>query len=275
MSLDLSPGPAARPESDAVGPLLRAWRERRRLSQLELSSRAEVSTRHLSYVETGRSRPTPQMILRIAEQLDVPLAERNRLLLAGGYAPAYTEGSLDDQALEPVMTSLRHLLDAHLPYPALLLDETWDVVDANEAVHLLLTGCDPELLEPPINAMRLTFHPGGLAGRIGNLDLWAARLLTQLHARADHTGHPRLQALAEEMTSYVGPLPPVSGIPAGPVLTVDLAPAADAEAGAPTLRFFSMAARLETANDTTLAGLHLETFLPADAATASALRGAG
>lgn len=269
MSLDLGTRPSVRPA--AVGPLLRAWRERRRLSQLELSSRAEVSTRHLSYVETGRSRPTPQMILRIAEQLDVPLAERNRLLLAGGYAPAYSEASIEDESLEPVMTGLRHLLDAHLPYPALLLDETWDVVDANAAVHLLLVGCEPALLEPPINAMRLTFHPGGLAPRIGNLEVWAARLLTQLHARADHTGDPRLHELAEEMTSYVGPVPASTSVPTGPVLTVDLAPAGDAGEDAPTLRFFSMAARLETANDTTLAGLHLETFLPADALTASVL----
>ncbi|MGP4111923.1 helix-turn-helix domain-containing protein [Streptomyces sp. 4N509B] len=138
-----------------VGPLLRGWRERRRFSQQELSNRSSVSTRHLSRVETGRAHPTPEMILHLADCLDVPLRERNRLLLAGGYAPQYQDRGLDDASLALVMEGLRGLLDAHLPYPALLLDDYWDVVDSNAGVDALLVGCAPELLEPPVNVIRL------------------------------------------------------------------------------------------------------------------------
>ena len=252
---------------EAVGALLRTWRERRRLSQLELSDRTGVSTRHLSYVENGRSRPTPEMILRLAEQLDVPLAECNRMLLAAGFAPRYSAEPIDDASLEVVMSGLRHLLDAHLPYPALLLDECWDVVDANAAVDVLLEGCAPWLLEPPLNALRLSLHPEGLAPRIRNLASWSAQLIRQVEHRAERTSDVRLHALADELWTYVDAPPRASGLDAssGPVLALELV-ACDA-----VLRFFSVAARLETATDTTLAGLHLETFLPADDATRAAL----
>jgi transcriptional regulator with XRE-family HTH domain len=251
----------------SVGALLRTWRERRRLSQLELSARTGVSTRHLSYVENGRSRPTPEMVLRLADQLDVPLSETNQLLLAAGFAPRYSARPVDDASLEVVMSGLRHLLDAHLPYPALLLDEAWDVVDANAAVDLLLEGCAPSLLEPPLNALRLSLHPDGLAPRIRNLPEWSAQLIRQVQHRAERTHDPRLHALAEELSTYVGPgaLRPEQREPSGPVLALELV------AGDVVLRFFSIAARLETATDSTVAGLHLETFLPADEATRAAL----
>ncbi|GAA4720979.1 helix-turn-helix transcriptional regulator [Pedococcus ginsenosidimutans] len=252
-----------RPE---VGTLLRTWRERRRLSQLELSSRAQVSTRHLSYVETGRSRPTPEMIDRLADSLDVPLRSRDELLLAGGYAPRHGNRGLEDSDLGVVMDGLRHLLDAHLPHPALLLDQHWDVVDANAATDLPLAGCAPELLEPPVNAIRVSLHPGGLAPRIRNLSQWAAHLVHQVRARAEVTHDPALTDLAEEAAAYV-PVDPRIPAPAGPVLALEL------EHEGALLRFFSISARLETATDATLDELHLETFLPADRTTQQALSG--
>lgn len=249
----------------SVGALLRGWRERRRLSQLELASIAEVSTRHLSFVETGKSRPTPAMIVRLAEHLEVPLRERNTLLLAGGYAPQYPTRSIDDASLGAVMAGFRRLLDAHLPNPALLLDNHWDIIDANPAVDVLLVGCEPELLEPPVNALRVSLHPGGISRRIRNLEEWAAHLHNQVTHRAGRTGDPVLAALADEVAGYGIPLRTPS---ADPVLALEL----KGEDGA-VLRFFSVVARLETASDVTLDELHLETFLPADASTQTWLEG--
>ncbi|WP_164860649.1 helix-turn-helix transcriptional regulator [Rhodococcus sp. X156] len=246
-----------------VGGLLRTWRERRRYSQQELSDRSRVSTRHLSRVETGRARPTSEMVLHLAEHLEVPLRERNRLLLAAGYAPCFHDHPLDDASVAVVMEGLRHLLDAHLPYPALLLDTGWDVVDANAAVDQLLAGCDPGLLEPPLNVVRLCLHPRGLAPRIRNLDQWAAHLHQQVSHRAEHTHDPRHLALVAEIESYVDGLPRLP-VTTGPVLTLEL------QTNAGVLRFFSTSAQLDTATDATLEGLHLETFLPADVATRQA-----
>jgi transcriptional regulator with XRE-family HTH domain len=253
-------------DAPEVGPLLRTWRERRRFSQQELSNRSQVSTRHLSRVETGKARPTSDMVLHLADHLEVPLSERNRLLLAAGYAPHYRHHDLGDQSVAVVMDGLRHLLDAHLPYPALLLDSYWDIVDANGAVDRLLAGCDPSLLEPPMNVLRVCLHPGGIASRIRNLHEWAAHLHRQVVHRAEHTHDPRHRELVREVESYVDAVP---GSPptTGPVLTLEL----DTEAG--TLRFFSASAQLDTATDATLEGLHLETFLPADQTTRRALGG--
>ncbi|WP_406023442.1 helix-turn-helix transcriptional regulator [Nocardioides sp. NBC_00850] len=182
------------------------------MSQLALATQAEVSTRHVSYVENGRSRPTPEMIVRLAEVMRVPMAEQNRLLLAGGFAPRYPHRATDHDALAPVMAGLRSLLDAHAPYPALLLDDHWDIVDANQPVDGLLDGCDPSLLEPPLNVIRLCLHPRGLAPRIRNLPVWRAHLLHQLGRRITHTGgDPALVGLRDEVTAY----PPVTGRPPG------------------------------------------------------------
>ncbi len=257
-----SPGP----EGATVGGLLRGWRDRRRLSQLGLSERAGVSTRHLSFLETGRASPTPDMILRLAEALEVPLRERDRLLLAGGYAPRFDRQGVDAESLEVVMSGLRGLLDAHLPYPALLLDSHWDVVDTNAAAAGLLEGCDPVLLEPPVNALRVSLHPGGLAPRIRNLDAWADHLLRQVMSRALHTRDARLEELGRELRTYVDPVVTRIRPPTAPVLALEL------ETAQGLLTFFTVAAQLETPNDTLLEGLRLETFVPADQVTRDALR---
>src|SRR5690349_15096620 len=178
-----------------VGQLLREWRERRRLSQLELSIQADISTRHLSFVETGRSRPTPEMIVRLTEQLDVPLRERNQLLLAGGYAPAYPQHDLDGPELASVRTALAQVLRGHEPYPAVVINRWWELVEGNSAVSVLVAGCAPHLLEPPVNVLRLSLHPQGMAPRIVNLAQWRAHLLEQLHRRAVQTGDARLREL--------------------------------------------------------------------------------
>ncbi|MBP2708013.1 helix-turn-helix transcriptional regulator [Microbispora sp. RL4-1S] len=247
-------------EVPPVGALLRTWRERRRFSQQELSNRSRVSTRHLSRVETGKAHPTPEMLMRLSDNLDVPLRDRNRLLLAAGYAPRYQDRKLDDTSIAVVMDGLRRLLDAHLPYPALLLDEHWDIVDANAAVDQLLAGCAPELLEPPINVVRVCLHPDGLAGRIGNRAEWGSHLLRQVNSRADRTHDRRHRELAAEIAGYLG-TSDAAASHTGPVTTLEI----DVD-GAP-LRFFSTSATLSTATDATLEGLHLETFLPADEET--------
>ncbi|MFD4324456.1 helix-turn-helix domain-containing protein [Nocardioides sp. NPDC058538] len=249
-----SPSPSA-----SVGSELRRWRELRSLSQLALATQAEVSTRHVSYVENGRSRPTPEMIVRLAEVMRVPMAEQNRLLLTGGFAPRYPHRATDDDELAPVMAGLRSLLDAHAPYPALLLDDHWDIVDANEPVDGLLTGCDPSLLEPPLNVIRLCLHPRGLALRIRNLPVWRAHLLHQLGQRITHTGgDPALVALRDEVTAYPSAAVPSARPLADPVVPLEV------DAGDHVLRFFSVASQIESAADVTLNGLHLETFVPAD-----------
>ncbi|GAA1482908.1 helix-turn-helix transcriptional regulator [Gordonia sinesedis] len=263
-------------ESDVptVGRILRDWRQHRRVSQQELSNLAAVSARHVSRVETGKAHPTPDMIIRLAEFLEIPLRERNRLLLAGGYAPRYSD---DPWSSDGSATGLRGLLDAHLPYPALLLDDYWNVVDMNTAVDALLAGCAAELLEPPVNVIRLCLHPDGLAPRIANRGQWAGFLYQQLRSRAERTRDPRHHELAAELADHVDtstrqPTPP------GPVLTLDLAapmsaPGEVAGTDTTTLRFFSTSARLTTATDAALEGLHLETFLPADEQTRQALGG--
>lgn len=250
-----------------IGAELRRWREHRSLSQLALANRAEVSTRHLSYVENGRSRPTSTMILRLAEVLDVPMGAQNRLLLAGGFAPRHPAHSIDDPELSAVMDGVRSLIDAHAPYPALLLDDSWDVIDANQAVDALLAGCDPVLLEPPINVIRLALHPLGLSARIRNLGQWRAHLIHQLRERIRRTGGDHdLEALYAEVQGYPHPGED-GGAPQGPVVLLEL----DADGG--PLRFFSVASRIEGPADVTVDSLHLETFLPADSRTRAALSG--
>jgi len=255
-----------------VGTLLREWRERRRLSQLELSNLAGVSTRHLSFVETGRSRPTAVMIERLAGHLDVPLRERNRLLLAGGYAPVHPEHRLDEPELAAIREALAVVLAAHLPHPALLLNRWWDLVDANAAVSALLDGVDAALLEPPVNVLRLSLHPRGLAPRIVNLGQWRAHLLEQLRRRIGQTADPKLVELEAELTGYPTDTPP--HLPPAPPITVsDVVLPLRLRSPAGELSFFSIAAHVGTATDVTVEELVLEAFYPADSATAAALRG--
>ncbi|MBP0459204.1 helix-turn-helix domain-containing protein [Streptomyces montanisoli] len=248
-------------EAPPVGALLRTWRERRRFSQQELSNRSRVSTRHLSRVETGKAHPTPEMLMLLSDNLDVPLRDRNRLLLAAGYAPRYQDHQWGDASIEVVMDGLRRLLDAHLPYPALLLDDHWDIVDANAAVDQLLTGCAQSLLEPPINVARVCLHPDGLARRIGNLAEWGNHLLREVSHRAERTHDQRHYELAAELAGHLGKA--AAATPRGPVITLEI------DVDGDPLRFFSVSATLSTATDAALEGLHLETFLPADDKTRS------
>ena len=253
-----------------VGELLREWRGNRRLSQLELSAQAGVSARHLSFVETGRARPTREMILRLAEQLDVPLRARNALLLAGGFAPAYSQRDLDAPHLATVLAALRAVLAGHEPYPAVLVDRHWTLVDANAAATVLTDGAAPALLEPPVNVLRLSLHPDGLAPRITNLAEWRAHLLHRLDRQAQASADPVLGALLDELRGYPGGSADPGGRAAtdlaGPVVPMRY------RRGDRELAFLSVTSVLGTPLDVTLAELAIETFLPADPATAAALR---
>jgi transcriptional regulator with XRE-family HTH domain len=261
MTTMTSRAPGVRP----VGELLREWRERRRLSQLDLAIQAEISARHLSFVETGRSRPTPTMILRLTEQLGVPLRERNTLLLAGGYAPAYPQHGLDEPELQSVRAALRQVLAGHEPYPAVVVNRWWELLDGNAAIAMLVDGCAPELLEPPANVLRLSLHPDGMAPRIANLAQWRAHLLTQLQHRARALGDQRLSELHDELLGYPGGTVEAA-LPTGVVLPLRY------RRGDQELSFFSISAAVGTATDVTVEELTIEAFYPADAATTAALR---
>jgi transcriptional regulator with XRE-family HTH domain len=231
------------------------------MSQLELSLQAGVSARHLSFVETGRSRPTREMILRLAEELDVPLRSRNELLLAGGFAPAFGERALGGPQLAATMASLRDVLAGHEPYPAVLIDRHWTLIDANAAAGQFLAGAAPELVEPPINVLRLSLHPDGMAPRIRNLAEWRGHVLHRLRRQAAASADPVLLALHDELAALPGGSAdvPLDGVVV-PLRFDDLS-------------FFSITSVLGTPLDVTLAELAIESFLPADRATAAALRG--
>jgi transcriptional regulator with XRE-family HTH domain len=251
-----------------VGTLLRDWRRRRRLSQLDLALEAGVSARHLSFVETGRSRPSAEMVLRLAEQLEVPLRERNALLLAAGYAPRYGELDLDDPALAPVKRAIDIVLAGQEPCPAIVVDRQWGLVAANAPVGLFLEGVAPALLEPPVNCLRQALHPDGLAPRIRNLGEWRGHLLSRLDREIALSGDPALAALHEELLGYPGaPYEHDESVDGDIVVALRLATVDGEE-----LCFFSTVATFGTAIDVTVAELSIESFFPADAATAEALR---
>jgi transcriptional regulator with XRE-family HTH domain len=247
-----------------AGHLLREWRQRRRLSQLDLAIAANVSSRHLSFVETGRSRPTSEMILHLAEHLDVPLRDRNTLLLAGGYAPAYAERGLAEPELTAVRQALQRVLAGHEPYPAVVVNRWWELVDANAAIEMFTQTAAPELLKPPVNVLRLSLHPGGMAPRIVNLPQWRAHLLARLDRQAEATGDQRLAALRDELAAYPG------GESARPPAT-DVVVPLRYRAGDTELSFLSLTAVVGTPLDITVSELAIESFYPADEATAAAL----
>ena len=249
--------------SQTVGPLLRSWRRRRNLSQLDLAHRAHVSARHLSFIETGRSRPSPDMLLRLCDQLDMPLREQNRLLLASGHAPAHPEHGLGDPSMAEANAAIEAILAAYHPFPALVIDQGWDLVAANDAVYGLLDGLDPELLEPPVNVIRLSLHPDGLAPRIVNLGEWREHLLRRLRREHDASGSPRLAALLAELGDD-GPTGPGTST-AGLVVPLQL------RVGDRTLSLLSTTTVFGTPREVTLAELAIEAFLPADAETRTAL----
>jgi transcriptional regulator with XRE-family HTH domain len=258
-----APPDAARP----VGAHLRAWRQRRRLSQLDLALEAEISTKHLSFLETGRSRPSREMVIRLADRLDVPLRERNVLLVAAGFAPAYPQRPLDDPALARAREAVALILTAHEPWPALAVDRHWTLVASNAALAPLMAGASPALLAPPVNVLRLSLHPEGLSGRIVNLAEWRRHVLDRLRRQVEASADPALAALYAELAAY--PAPEAGGDAAdhaGIAVPLRLR----TERG--ELRFLSTTTVFGTPTDVTLAELALETFLPADEATARALR---
>lgn len=250
-----------------VGDLLRDWRVKRRLSQLELAGDAEVSTRHLSYLETGRALPSRAMLLRLAERLEVPLRERNELLTAAGYAPMYAQRALDDPALAAARAAVDLVLAGHEPHPALAVDRHWNLVTYNRVVPLLLQGLPPELLEPPVNVLRLSLHPRGLAPRIVNLADWRAHLFARLARDIELSGDASLVALREELLAL--PAPRESTHADRPQVVV---PLSLRHADGSVWSFISTTTVFGTPLDVTVAELAIESFFPADEATARALR---
>lgn len=266
MTAELSPAPAP------VGVLLRRWRTHRRVSQLDLALAADVSSRHLSFVETGRSRPGRALLLRLCEALDVPARDRNELLLAAGLAPAYPSDGVDADSLGSAMAAVRELLAAHEPFPALVVDRGWDVVETNRTVDVLVEGVAAHLLEPPVNALRLTLHPDGLAPRIRNLPRWRTAVLRTLRRDAEARADAVVLALHEELRGYPGGEVPVEEL-AGALYVPMRLEATDPAAGRDgVLSFLSFVATFGTAVDVTLAELLVEIFLPADPETAAYCR---
>jgi len=251
-----------------VGDHLREWRIRRRMSQMDLALEAEISTRHLSFLETGRAQPSREMVLHLADQLEVPLRERNVILVAAGFAPVFAERRLDDPQLAAARRAVDVILKAHEPYPALVVDLRWNLVAANAAVAPLMAGVDPELLAEPVNVVRLSLHPRGLAPRIANLGEWQAHMLERLRRQAELTADPGLIALIEEIRGY--PRPPAPD--RRPEDFGDVVIPLQLMVGDTMLSLFGTTTVFGTPVDITLSELTLETFFPADAATAEALR---
>ena len=262
---EMSSYAAARP---AVGTLLRDWRQRRRMTQMDLALEADVSARHLSFIETGRSVPSADMVKHLAEQLDVPLRERNELLLAAGYAPAYGQRDIDEPEMGPVREALDRVLKGHEPFPAVVVDRHWGMVAGNSAIPLLTAGVAEHLLAPPVNVLRLTLHPEGMAPRIVNLAEWRAHLLDRLGRQAVTSGDPALAALHDELAR----LPGGDGSHAPDLAAGEIATPLRIRSGDAELSFISTYTTFGTAVDVTVSELSIEAFFPADQATAQALR---
>jgi transcriptional regulator with XRE-family HTH domain len=255
----------------SFGEHLRYWRQRRRLSQLDLAQDADISTRHLSFVETGRSAPSREMVLRLTERLDVPLRQRNVLLVAAGFAPMYREHALDHPALQAAREAVELVLKGHEPHPALAVDRHWNLVSYNRLVPLLMQGADAALLAAPVNVLRLSLHPQGIASRIVNLAQWRTHLFDRMRQQIAATADPQLAALLEELRGYPAPASedshaPVVGEHAGVVVPLQL------RTDAGVLSFISTITVFGTPVEVTLQELAVESFFPADAATAAVLR---
>jgi transcriptional regulator with XRE-family HTH domain len=255
--------------SPSVGALLREWRTRRRMSQLDLASEAGISSRHLSFVETGRSRPSREMVLHLAEHLDVPLRDRNSLLVAAGYAPTFQASDYDAPEMAAVRSAIDAVLAGHEPYPAILVDRRWTLVAANRAAVLLVEGVAPELLAPPCNVLRASLHPEGLAPRIVNLAEWAHHIIGGLRRQVAVTGDEELRELEAELVGYADAQGAAPGPPTEAPGTVAIPVRLRSDDG--ELAFITTIATFGTALDITLAELAIEAFLPADVATAAAL----
>jgi transcriptional regulator with XRE-family HTH domain len=247
--------------------VLRERRASRRLSQLELALRAGTTQRHLSFIESGRSTPGREMVIRLAESLELPLRERNEFLLAAGFAPAYPQTPLEAAALAPVMDALDHILAAHVPYPAIVVDRHGDLVAANAAQHVLFDGCAAELLVAPVNAYRVALHPDGMAPRIANFPEWARHVLEGIRAELRRSPGSQLAALHDELSQYV----PAARLQPG---HLGFAVPLELRSSAGELRLITTITSFATAVDVTVSELKLEAFLPADAGTAAVLQAA-
>jgi transcriptional regulator with XRE-family HTH domain len=251
-------------EPQSVGELLRFWRTQRHLTQMELALDANLSNKHLSFVETGRSRPSRQLLVHLAQHLDLPIAERNRLLLAGGFAPPYLEQAFDGEMMRPLRESLSRLLEAHEPNPALIVAGLWNLIEANRAASLLWDGVDPELLEPPINMLRLGVHPGGLPKISSMTAACNAPLITKLRRRSREDADPALAELIDDVSSYLPDDPPTS--PATqPVVSLEL------QTPLGEVSLFTVIATLGAPLEVSAANLAIETFLPMDERSAALL----
>ncbi|WJH40273.1 helix-turn-helix transcriptional regulator [Aliirhizobium terrae] len=258
---------------ETTGDVLREWRKRRRLSQLELALEADISARHLSFVESGRASPSRDVLANLAERLSMPLRARNRLMLSAGYAPAHSETNFDGADLAHIRDMVRAILVGHMPFPAIAIDGRWTLLEANAAAASLFDGIDPALLTPPVNVLRLSLHPEGLASRIANLGEWRHHVLERLHAQMDSSGDGFLATLHDELTAYPAPsLPTATTGRTHPSIAVPLE-LRDLRSDR-VLRFISTTTVFSTATSVTLSELSLECFYPADEATRAALTGA-
>lgn len=251
-----------------VGDVLRSWRQRRHLSQLDLAAIADISSRHLSFVETGRSQPSREMLVRLADGLNLPLREQNRLLVAGGYAPVHPERSWRDHDLAAIRHAVDLVLTGHEPHPALAVDRAWNLVQANRAAEFLLAGVDPDLMAPPVNVLRLVVHPQGIAPRIVNRDDLFPVLLARLDHEIDLTGDGRLEDLRQELASYST----MRNVRGGPRRNVGIVVPFVLRVDDAVLRFISTTTVFGTATDVTVEELTIESFFPADENTARMLR---
>ncbi len=253
----------------SFGEQLRQWRHRRRLSQLDLAAEADLSTRHLSFVETGRAKPSRDMVLRLAEALELPLRSRNALLIAAGYAPSYPERPFDDDSLAGARAVVQRILDAHMPFPALTVDRQWHLLAHNAAVPALMAGAAAHLLEPPVNVLRLSLHPEGLAARIVNLAEWKHHIVERLRHQIAQSGDAQLEVLLGELRAYPAP---ASKTPVRADVDSSIAVPLVFESAAGQLSFLSTTTVFGTPVEVTLSELAIETFFPADAETAERLR---
>ena len=258
-------------ESKKVGDLLREWRGRRRLSQLDLALETEISSKHLSFLETGRARPSREMILRLAEQLAIPLRARNVLLTAGGFAAVFPERSLDDESLEAARKIVNLVLKGHEPNPSLALDRHWNLVSANKAVGFLLSEVDSSLLAPPVNVLRLSLHPNGLARQIINYAEWRGHLLERLRHQIEITADAESLELFRELKSFPKPKKFKSENRAGGFSNSNIAVPIRLDTARGKLSFLSMTTVFGTPVDITLAELIIESFFPTDEFTAEVM----
>lgn len=266
----LSESPAESVRRTSVGDHLRHWRQLRHLSQQDLALDADLSTRHLSCVETGKASPSRELVLRLCERLAVPLRERNAWLVAAGFAPMYREHRLDDPAMLAARRAIQHILDRHEPWPAVAFDRHWNMALFNRMVAPLLAGVTPALLQPPINLLRISLHPGGLAPRIANLNQWREHLFARMRQQIQQTGDQGLADLLAELQGYPAQSAEAAQRLEGEHPGVLMPFLFDTPGG--TLHLISTTTVFGSPVDITLQELALETFFPGDDATASALR---